>query len=414
MTPLVNTVPDAWQFFLDNWLILLLMPAVGGFIGWSTKLLAIWMLFYPLEYKGVGPIGWQGMLPRRAAKFGSHAAEIVLGSVVDPRELIDRLDPRAMVAEVDDLMASALDDVARDLVGDAWNQAPASAKALVLARMRSRAPVVAANLMEQAKDNLDEMFDLTYIVTQTLIKDKVLLNDFLSGPLEPAWRFMKNFGLLFGVVVGCLQIVAFSFTENHLVLPIAGLIVGFASDWIALKMLLGPLEPKRYFGVFRWHGMFYQMRGTLMPDLAKFAGSQIITPRVILDAVLASALVDRLFAMIHSEVGVAIDAELGSLKPLVPAVIGSQRYYALRDVVVAQARRRLPEAADRIEPYAKEAMEVEKTITTTFEDMTNEQLLSMLRPIFKDDEWIIVVLGGVLGFAVAELQVYLLTVLGGI
>ena len=38
----------------------------------------------------------------------------------------------------------------------------------------------------------------------------------------------------------------------------------------------------------------------------------------------------------------------------------------------------------------------------------------MIRPVFKDDEWLVVVVGGGLGFLVGELQVHLLTALGGL
>jgi hypothetical protein len=36
-----------------------------------------------------------------------------------------------------------------------------------------------------------------------------------------------------------------------------------------------------------------------------------------------------------------------------------------------------------------------------------------MRPIFKDDEWLMVTVGAVLGFLVGELQVALVTHLGG-
>lgn len=59
----MNTAAEAWQVFTDHPVILLLMPVVGAFIGWITKVLAIWMVFKPIKFVGIGPIGWQGQLP---------------------------------------------------------------------------------------------------------------------------------------------------------------------------------------------------------------------------------------------------------------------------------------------------------------------------------------------------------------
>lgn len=35
----------------------------GGLVGYLTKLVVIEMIFAPLEFRGVGPVGWQGSSP---------------------------------------------------------------------------------------------------------------------------------------------------------------------------------------------------------------------------------------------------------------------------------------------------------------------------------------------------------------
>jgi uncharacterized membrane protein YheB (UPF0754 family) len=409
-----NTPAESWAFFLDHWLPLTMMPLVAGFIGWITKVIAIEMVFKPIEFKGVGPIGWQGQLPRRAAKFGSQAAEIILDNVIDARELVDRLDPKRIAVELDQIMLEAIDDLARDVIGDRWDRLPDTAKAPVIARARARAPQLIANLLDSAKDNIDELFQLSYIVTSELIKDKALLNELVRGPMQPIMRFMKNFGLVFGVIVGFIQMVAFAFTENHLIIPLFGLAIGLVSDWIALQMIFEPKERKRYFGIFPWYGMAFQYRDHFVREYGVLAAEKIFTPKVLLGAILDGPLADRLFAMVHDEVEAAIDAELGVAERLVPATIGSARYNRLRQLVVTKAQARIPEAAERLEGYTAEAMDVENTLRQTLAGLSNEELENMLRPVFKDDEWLVVAVGGGLGFAVGELQVSLLTHFAGL
>lgn len=414
IAPLVNTPAEAWEFFLENWVVLAMMPVVAGFIGWITKVIAIEMVFKPIEFKGIGPIGWQGQLPRRAAKFGSQAAEIILDNVIDPRELVDRLDPKQIAIELDQIMLEAIDDVARDIIGERWDQIPAAAKVPVIGRARARAPQMIARLLENAKDNIHELFQLSYIVTAELIKDKVLLNELVRGPMTPIMQFMKNFGLLFGVIVGFIQMVAFAFTESHLIIPIFGLMIGLVSDWIALQMLFEPKERKRYFGIFPWYGMAFAHRDHFVREYGVLAAERIFTPKLLMGALLDGPLADRLFAMVHDEVEAAIDAELGPAERLVPATIGSARYNNLRQIVVSRAQSRMPEAAERLEGYTAEAMDVENTLKETLGGLSNQELEDMLRPVFKDDEWLVVAVGGGLGFAVGELQVYLLTHFGGL
>ena len=410
----VNSLSEAWQVFTDHPVVLLLMPVIGGFIGWITKVLAIWMIFNPIEFKGIGPIGWQGQLPKRAAKFGSHASELILENLIDPRELVDKLDPDRIAAELDGVMLEVIDDVARDLLGDRWDRLPAAAKAPVIARARARAPQMVASLLDQAKANIDELFDLSYITTANLIRDKPLLNELVRDTIVPEMRFMKRFGTVFGAAVGGVQMVVFAFTENHLLIPLFGLLVGLASDWIALQMVFQPREPKRYLGIFRWHGLFFARREEFAADYAKLGAEKVLTPSVILDSLLNGPLADRLFGMVKHEVEDAIDQELSIAEPLVPAAIGSDRYSALRTTVVTRAQERLPEAAARLEPYTAEAIEIEKTARESLAALSDEEYEGMLRPVFKDDEWLVVAVGGGLGFVVGELQVFLLTHFGGL
>jgi uncharacterized membrane protein YheB (UPF0754 family) len=62
------------QDFGAHWLVYLSMPFVAAFVGWSTKIVALEMIYRPLEFKGIGPIGWQGIVPRRAGKVGSKTS----------------------------------------------------------------------------------------------------------------------------------------------------------------------------------------------------------------------------------------------------------------------------------------------------------------------------------------------------
>lgn len=410
----LNSAAEALDVFTEHWFVLLLMPVVGGFIGWVTKVLAIKMIFSPIEFKGIGPIGWQGQLPRRAAKFGSHASELILERLVDPRGMIDKLDPERIAGELDGVMADSIDEIARDLAGERWDSLPASAKRPVIARARARAPRIVANLLGQAKANVDELFDLSYIVAANMVKDKRVLNDLVRSTIGPEARFMKIFGAIFGLSVGTIQMVVFAFTESHIVIPLFGLTVGLVSDWIALQLVFHPREPKRLLGIFPWHGLFFARRTEFAAQYAHAAAKEVLTPGVILEGLLNGPLADRLYAMVEHEVEAAFDAELGAVEPLVGAAVGSARYNRLRDTVVRRAQQRLPEAAAKLEPYADEAIDIETTARESLQGMTNEEYEGMLRPIFKEDEWLVIAVGGGLGFAVGELQLFILTHLGGL
>jgi uncharacterized membrane protein YheB (UPF0754 family) len=94
-----------------NWVIYVSMPLVAAFVGWSTKIVALEMLYRPVEFKGIGPIGWQGIVPRRAGKVGSKTIELLTANLLNPEELLDRIDAGDAVEALRGPLLPAVDEI---------------------------------------------------------------------------------------------------------------------------------------------------------------------------------------------------------------------------------------------------------------------------------------------------------------
>src|SRR5690242_15613779 len=77
--------------------ILIFLPTFGALIGYVCKWVAIRMLFWPSKFVGIGPIGWQGVVQRRAPKFASGVADTVDRAGLDVKTLLDRVDGSKIV-----------------------------------------------------------------------------------------------------------------------------------------------------------------------------------------------------------------------------------------------------------------------------------------------------------------------------
>ena len=54
------------------------IPIAAAVVGWFTKIVAVNMMFYPVEFKGIRPyLGWQGQIPKHAAKMAGIAVDSV-------------------------------------------------------------------------------------------------------------------------------------------------------------------------------------------------------------------------------------------------------------------------------------------------------------------------------------------------
>jgi hypothetical protein len=62
----------------------------------------------------------------------------------------------------------------------------------------------------------------------------------------------------------------------------------------------------------------------------------------------------------------------------------------------------------RAEAYAADAMDIRNTLVAKMRDLDEEQFEELIRPAFRQDEWILIAVGAALGFLMGELQVLLL------
>jgi uncharacterized membrane protein YheB (UPF0754 family) len=69
----------------------------------------------------------------------------------------------------------------------------------------------------------------------------------------------------------------------------------------------------------------------------------------------------------------------------------------------------MPTAMASVGEYAAQTLDLENVLIDKMSQLTDEQFEAIMRPIFKDDELLMVTVGAVLGFAVGELQVELVT-----
>src|SRR6201995_1083528 len=151
-------------------LALVSVPFVTGVIGYVTNWTGVLMLFYPVHFKGVkarwlhslsrvlpykvrqipgvmvGGIGWQGIVPSRAAKMGSLAVDSGIAKIGTPKEFFNELEPDKIAEQI---IVSARQDLPAIVDGimvreqpRLWRELPDQVKELIMRRVMAQLPDV--------------------------------------------------------------------------------------------------------------------------------------------------------------------------------------------------------------------------------------------------------------------------------
>lgn len=398
----------------QNWLVYLSMPLVAATIGYITKIVAIKMMFEPVEFIGLKApyLGWQGIVPRKAKVMATIACDTMTSRLVRPEDVFGRLDPARVADSIEKPLLATVERITDELASiytpGIWDRTPNAVRQLLIRRIQAEAPAVVRQMMAEILSRIDELFDLNDMVVRALMRDKRLLNRIFQRSGSEEFRFIARSGIYFGLIIGVVQAVAWAVTQNNWVMPIFGGLTGWITDWLALKMIFHPKKPKRYFGFFTWQGLFLKRRKEVAAEYGALIAAEVVTPANILEAILRGPLSDRLYDLVQRQVERMVDEQAGLFGRFVALTAGSKQYDAMKQLIADRVVENLPATLRHIERYAGEAMDLRNTLITKMQELSEEEFEALLRPAFQQDEWILITVGAVLGFLVGELQLFIM------
>jgi len=392
---------EAWKYIS--------MPVISAIVGYVTNVVAIKMMFHPIEFIGVWKpyLGWQGIVPRKASKMTGISVDTITESLITEAEIFGRLDPDRVAAELEQPMIELTDEITDTVMHrhhpTIWDALPTVVRTQVKRRVRSQAPAIIRDLMNEVRTNVRYMFDLKGMITRVLVREKNLLNRIFLETGRDEFIFIGRSGAYFGFVFGLVQMGIWAFFQQWWLLPLFGLLVGWATNWLALKMIFNPKKPFRI-GGFTVQGLFFKRQQQVAADYGALVATQILTPQNILEEILNGPYAEKLFALVQKEVQKAIDDSASVARPFVAWTLGAADYEQIKADAVREVVARMPDTLSHMTGYAHDAMAIQETLITRLQNLTPLQFEGMLRPAFEEDEWILIAVGAALGLAVGWFQ----------
>ena len=161
-------------------------------------------------------------------------------------------------------------------------------------------------------------------------------------------------------------------------LPVAGAVVGYVTNWIAIKLLFEPAEPINI-GPFVLQGLFESRQSEVSEEFGHFMQTRVLTSAQLLSA-LANENEKDLYDFLRRQ-----------LPPPIPKHIVQAAVKAIRTVAAN------PEEHPELHAYITHALDIEETLSSRLKMLSPTIFEDLLHPVFKEDEIILIVVGGILG-----------------
>ncbi|MDM7860300.1 DUF445 family protein [Alteromonas sp. ASW11-36] len=397
------------EWILAN-LMLFTIPLVSAVVGWFTNFLAVKMMFYPIEFFGIKPIfGWQGLIPAKRREMAEIEVELVLGKLLSVEELAERLDPeeltKAIQRRLKQVVKKIVNEVMRESAPHLWAGLPAAGKDLVYARIEADIPNVVHKLVNDFQHNVNEILDIKELVVEQLVSEPELINEIFLKSGEKEFPFIVKSGFYFGFLFGLPTMLFWYFYQTWWILPLGGLLVGYATNWIAIKIIFEPKHPVKL-GPVKIQGMFLKRQNEVARVYSDIIEQKLINSKNITNMILHGSGSQQLLELIELHVNDAIERYVSIAQPYFALGVGSENYFQMKELAVKQIFLNSDKYLMYAYDYANKALQVGDDLCARMQELSPEEFEGVLRPAYQADEWKLIVTGAVLGGIAGVAQLY--------
>jgi uncharacterized membrane protein YheB (UPF0754 family) len=405
---------------------LITVPFITGAIGYVTNWTGVLMLFYPVHFKGLrveplrhmtrllprkirtipgvmlGGIGWQGIVPSRAAKMGSLAVDVGIAKLGTPSEFWNQLEPEKMAQQIVEVTREDMRTTVDRIMGREhprlWSDLPPQVREMVYSRVLEQLPSIVRELTDEIGSNLDQLLDIKLMVIKRFEQQPELANRVFLDMGRRELKFIQNFGFYFGFVLGIPVAFLTHFVTYWWLLPILGIIIGWITNWVALWMIYEPREPTKV-GPLRLQGLFIRRQPEVSDVYARIVADDILNMENFGHELLEGPRSDRTRALIERAMEPAVDRAAGRVRMPLRVAVGTKEYDRISRSFAKEPVEQLMTPLSDPGFSRQQSDTMRKLIASRMRELPPQDFGEMLRTATRQDEWLLLLHGAVLGLA---------------
>ena len=389
--------------------LVLLIPLIAGFIGWFTNWLAVKATLYPVEFVGIPPaFGWQGVIPKNTEEMSQSFSQLIHDKLVDMEKIfadIDHDDNEELDKVVEDVSVEIIREFSTNIAPDSWARAREKLREYINMLVRRNVRRVTVEILDRMAAEAGDFIDIDKIAHEALVEDRALLGRVLMDVAGPEFKFIERSGLWFGFFFGVLQMGVWIVYPEGWVLPVAGFLVGYVTNWLAMNLIYEPREPVQI-GPFKIQGVFIKRQREVATQFADVIADRVLTPDNMVQHISEGPNRQRLLDILEGQVEESMQEY--ERDAMVAMLVSKDKLEEAKADLLGRVRNADMTDSRQIKTFANQSRKIHAQMEANLGALDADQFGGILRPVFQKDEWKLILAGGVIGTGIGALQVVLL------
>jgi len=189
-----------------------------------------------------------------------------------------------------------------------------------------------------------------------------------------------------------------------ILIPLISAFIGWFTNWIAIKMLFHPREPKKVLGV-TFQGIFPKRQKQFAEKLGKLVSNELLSFTDIEEKVTNPDNLKKVMPVIEKHVDHFLNVKLKEQMPMIGMLIGEKTVQQMKDILMKELEDLFPEMMKSYMNQLEHDLDLERIVVTKVSNFSSDKLESILNQIMSTEFRFVEIIGGVLGFVIGLIQV---------
>ncbi len=389
--------------------LVLCIPLISGFIGWFTNWIAVKAMLYPVEFVGIPPVlGWQGMVPKYAEDLSRNFSELIHDKLLDIEKIfadISHEDNEAIDEVVEEIAVEIIHEFSTNLAPDKWERARDKLRGYINDLVRRNVRSVTEEILDRMGREASDFIDVDMIVREAMVEDRALLGRVMVEIAGPEFKFIERSGLVFGGLFGIFQMFVWIAYPAGWVLPAAGFVVGYATNWLAMTLIFEPREPIQV-GPMRIQGLFIKRQLEVARKFADVIAERVLNGDNLIRHLSEGPSREPVMQIVEQQVEASM--KVYERDTMVGMLITRDKIAEAKEDMLERVRNADMSQSGTVHAFADQSGRIHEQLEKSLLELEADEFGGILRPVFQKDEWKLILAGGVIGTTIGVLQVVFL------
>ena len=189
-----------------------------------------------------------------------------------------------------------------------------------------------------------------------------------------------------------------------ILIPFISAFIGWFTNWIAIKMLFHPREPKKILGI-TFQGIFPKRQRQFAEKLGKLVSTELISFKEIEEKITHTGNLEKVMPVIENRIDDFLRRKLSDVFPIISMFIGDSTINQLKVVFMDELRTIFPEIIRKYMKNLESELDMEEIVTSKVAGFSSDKMENILNQIMSSEFRFVEIIGGVLGFLIGIVQV---------